>query len=72
MTTWTRVEAGGFSYMERFCGDLAALPHGTVYRTVREEWVDDPGPSEHNPEGLPERLVHEVEFLPGLASEPVR
>lgn len=31
------------------------------FRALREEWVDDPRPSEHNPLGLPERTVTEAQ-----------
>lgn len=31
-----------------------------MFNVTREEWADDPGRSEHNPEGLPERTVREV------------
>lgn len=38
---------------------------GASYRfnAVREEWDDDPGTSDHNPKGLPERTIKEVRLL---------
>jgi phage head maturation protease len=30
------------------------------FQMMREDWVDDPGPSEYNPEGIPERTLREV------------
>lgn len=34
-----------------------------VFRVIKEEWNDDPGRSEHNPEGLPERTILEVRLF---------
>lgn len=30
------------------------------FRVIREEWHDEPGASEHNPDGLPERTIKET------------
>ncbi len=30
------------------------------FRVIREEWNDDPGSSDHNPKGLPERTITEA------------
>jgi HK97 family phage prohead protease len=40
---------------------LRAGQYGASFRfsVMREEWVEEPGPSESNPEGLPERTVKE-------------
>lgn len=41
---------------------LTAGQYGASFRfgVLREEWVDEPGASEHNPNGLPERTVKEA------------
>lgn len=31
-----------------------------IFRTIQEEWNEEPGRSDHNPEGLPERTLKEV------------
>lgn len=38
---------------------------GASYRfgVLREEWVDEPAPSDHNPKGLPERTIKEVRLF---------
>lgn len=38
---------------------------GASYRfsIVREDWNDDPGASDHNPKGLPERTIKEVRLM---------
>ena len=33
------------------------------FRVVKEEWEDEPGPSDHNPKGLPERTITEVRLF---------
>src|SRR6185436_12199414 len=42
---------------------LRAGVYGSSYRfrVLREEWVEEPGVSDHNPQGLPERTVKEAE-----------
>lgn len=41
---------------------LRAGVYGASFRfaSMREEWVEDPGVSEHNPKGLPERTIKEA------------
>lgn len=62
-------ERGGYYEAELFRGlpewlyeGLRENVYGASFRfgAVREEWVDEPGRSEHNPEGLPERTVTEA------------
>lgn len=31
-----------------------------MFSVIRDEWNDEPGVSDHNPKGLPERTIHEV------------
>ena len=31
-----------------------------MFRVIKDEWNDEPGPSEHNPDGIPERTIKEV------------
>jgi len=33
-----------------------------MFRVIRDEWNDEPGVSEHNPKGIPERTVTEVQL----------
>lgn len=33
------------------------------FRVMKEEWTEDPGVSEHNPDGLPERVIKEVRLF---------
>lgn len=33
------------------------------FRVLRDEWVDEPGRSAHNPDGLPERTIKEVRLF---------
>ncbi len=33
-----------------------------MFRVVQEAWDDDPGEAEHNPEGIPERTIKEVQL----------
>jgi HK97 family phage prohead protease len=62
-------ERGGYYEAELFRGlpewlyeGLRENVYGASFRfgAVREEWVDHPERSEHNPEGLPERTVTEA------------
>jgi HK97 family phage prohead protease len=50
------------SYNRDLIPGLEAGLYGASFRfsVMREEWVDDPAPSEHNPKGLPERSIKEV------------
>lgn len=34
-----------------------------MFRVIRDEWNDEPGKSEHNPEGIPERTIKEVRLF---------
>lgn len=34
-----------------------------MFRVIRDEWNEEPGVSEHNPEGLPERSITEVKLF---------
>jgi hypothetical protein len=49
------------SYNRDLLPGLKAGAYGSSFRfqVVKEEWVDDPGPSDHNPKGLPERTIKE-------------
>lgn len=33
-----------------------------MFRVIRDEWNDEPGASDHNPKGLPERTIKEVKL----------
>jgi HK97 family phage prohead protease len=35
------------------------------FRVVREDWVEDPGASDYNPKGLPERTIKEMSIAEG-------
>jgi HK97 family phage prohead protease len=49
-------------YVRDITPGLDAGLYGASFRfsVMREEWVDEPGASEHNPKGLPERTIKEV------------
>ena len=34
-----------------------------MFRVIRDEWNDDPGKSDYNPEGIPERTIKEVRLF---------
>jgi hypothetical protein len=34
-----------------------------MFRVIRDEWNDEPGKSDHNPDGLPERTIKEVRLF---------
>lgn len=40
--------------------DAGLLGASYRFRIIREEWNDDPGGSDHNPKGLPERTIKEA------------
>lgn len=47
---------------------LPGLRHGSYgssfrFQVIKEEWNDEPGRSDHNPEGLPERTITEVRLF---------
>lgn len=50
------------SYVRELIPGLEANLYGASFRfsVMREEWVDEPGVSDHNPKGLPERTIKEV------------
>lgn len=50
------------SYVRDIVPGLEAGLYGASFRfsVMREEWVDEPGVSDHNPKGLPERSVKEA------------
>jgi HK97 family phage prohead protease len=50
------------TYVRDLVPGLEAGLYGASFRfsVMREEWVEDPGVSDHNPKGLPERTIKEV------------
>ena len=50
------------SYVRDLVPGLEEDLYGASFRfsVMREEWVEDPGVSEHNPKGLPERTIKEA------------
>ncbi len=50
------------SYVRDLVPGLEADLYGASFRfsVMREEWVEDPGVSDHNPKGLPERTIKEA------------
>lgn len=34
-----------------------------MFRVIKDEWNDDPGTSDHNPQGIPERTIKEVRLF---------
>ena len=50
------------SYTRDLLPGLEAGVYGSSMRmrVIKEEWNDDPGRSEHNPDGIPERTITEV------------
>lgn len=57
-TEWERVYRRGVPFLQRFPADA---PGDMSFKVVREVWEAEPGPSDHNPEGIPERTVMEWE-----------
>ncbi|HEU4752312.1 MAG TPA: HK97 family phage prohead protease [Armatimonadota bacterium] len=53
------------SYVRDLIPGLEAGVYGSSFRfrVMREEWVDEPGRSEHNPDGIPERTLKELRVL---------
>lgn len=53
------------SYTRDLLPGLEAGVYGSSFRfrVVKEEWNDDPGVSEHNPKGLPERSITQVRLF---------
>ena len=50
------------SYNRDLAPGLEAGVYGSSFRfrVIKEEWNDEPGRSEHNPDGIPERTITEV------------
>lgn len=53
------------SYNRDLVPGLRAGAYGSsfMFRVLREEWDDEPGTSDHNPKGLPERTIKEVRLF---------
>jgi len=53
------------SYNRDLLPGLRAGAYGSsfMFRVVKEEWDDEPGRSDHNPDGLPERTITEVRLF---------
>lgn len=53
------------SYNRDLVPGLEAGVYGSSFRfrVIKEEWNDEPGRSEHNPDGLPERTITEVRLF---------
>jgi HK97 family phage prohead protease len=53
------------SYNRDLIPGLEAGVYGSSFRfqVIREEWNDDPGVSDHNPKGVPERTIKEVRLM---------
>lgn len=53
------------SYNRDLLPGLRAGAYGSsfMFRVIKEEWDDEPGRSDHNPEGLPERTITEVRLF---------
>lgn len=53
------------SYNRDLLPGLEAGVYGSSMRmrVIKDEWNDEPGRSEHNPEGLPERTIKEVRLM---------
>lgn len=53
------------SYNRDLLPGIRAGAYGSsfMFRVVKDEWNEDPGRSEHNPDGLPERTIREVRLF---------
>lgn len=53
------------SYNRDLLPGLEAKAYGSSFRfrVIKDEWNDEPGSSDHNPKGLPERTVKEVRLF---------
>jgi HK97 family phage prohead protease len=53
------------SYNRDLLPGLEAGVYGSSFRfrVIRDEWNDEPGKSDHNPDGLPERTIKEVRLF---------
>lgn len=61
------VELLDTSYNRDLAPGLAAGAYGASFRfrVVEESWNDEPGKSEHNPEGIPERTITQFQLFEG-------
>lgn len=59
------VELLDTSYNRDLMPGLEAGVYGSSFRfrVIKDEWNDEPGRSEHNPEGIPERTIKEVRLF---------
>jgi hypothetical protein len=53
------------AYNRELLPGLEANAYGSSFRmrVIRDEWNDEPGASDHNPKGLPERTIKEVRLF---------
>lgn len=53
------------SYNRDLLPGLRAGAYGSsfMFRVIKEEWDDEPGRSDHNPDGIPERTIKEVRLF---------
>ncbi|GGS87622.1 hypothetical protein GCM10010156_52660 [Planobispora rosea] len=53
------------SYNRDLLPGIEAGAYGSsfMFRVIKDEWNDEPGPSEHNPDGIPERTIKEVRLF---------
>lgn len=53
------------TYVRDLLPGLKAGVYGSSmrFRVVKDEWSDDPGRSDHNPDGIPERTIKEVRLF---------
>lgn len=59
------VELDDTSYNRDLLPGLRRGGYGSsfMFRVIRDEWNDEPGKSDHNPEGIPERTIKEVRLF---------
>jgi HK97 family phage prohead protease len=59
------VELDDTSYNRDLLPGLKRGRYGSSFRfrVIRDEWNDEPGKSEHNPDGVPERTIKEVRLM---------
>lgn len=62
---WAEVPLFDTSYNRDLVPGLEAGAYGASFRfrVVKEQWDDEPGRSDHNPDGLPERTITEVKLF---------
>ncbi|GIH98098.1 HK97 family phage prohead protease [Planobispora takensis] len=53
------------SYNRDLLPGIEAGAYGSsfMFRVIKDEWNDEPGRSEHNPDGIPERTIREVRLF---------